>query len=207
MDEALIEKSCAAFADALAAKASVPGGGAAAALTGALGIALGSMAANFTVGKKAYAEFEDDLMRLLAEGEAVRARLLELVDEDAAAFQPLARAYGMAADDPSRAEAMEAATRAALQPPLEMMRQVARSVELLEELAEKSSRMLLSDVGCGAALAAAALRAASMNVFVNTKGLHDRAFAAEVESECDGLLAYVARAEAVADRVASGLRK
>ena len=206
MGNALTGKTCAAFADALAAKASVPGGGGAAAYAGALAAALGNMVGNFTVGKKAYAEVEDDVRRLLAEGDDARARLLALVDEDAAAFEPLARAYGIAADDPGRADALEEATRGALLPPLEVMRQAAHVVELLEEMGEKGSRMLVSDVGCGAALAAAALRAASMNVFVNTKGLRDRAFAAEVEAECDELLAYASRADALAERVAAGLR-
>mgnify|MGYP002510611570 CR=1 FL=1 len=206
MDKALTRETCAAFADALAAKASVPGGGGAAAYAGALAAALGNMVGNFTVGKKAYAAVEDDMRRLLVEGDAARARLLALVDEDAAAFEPLARAYGIAADDPTRADALEEATRGALQPPLETMRQVVHVVELLEEMGEKGSRMLLSDVGCGAALAAAALRAASMNVFVNTKGLRDRALADEVEAECDELLACASRADALADRVAAKLR-
>ena len=89
-----------------------------------------------------------------------------------------------------------------------MMRQIAKAIELLEEMGEKGSRMLLSDVGCGALLCRAALEAASLNVFVNTKTLADRAFAESVEAECDALLAeYGPRAEACAAKVMAHIRK
>jgi formiminotetrahydrofolate cyclodeaminase len=192
----------------LAAKESVPGGGGAAALVGALGVALGSMVGNFTTGKKRYADVEDDIRRMLADGEAIRLTLLELVEEDAAAFYPLSQAYGIPKEDPTRAQVLEDATKNACAAPVEMMRQIAKAIELLEEMGEKGSRMLLSDVGCGALLCRAALEAASLNVFVNTKTLADRAFAESVEAECDALLAeYGPRAEACAAKVMAHIRK
>ena len=207
MPEKLMDGSCTAFADALAAKVSVPGGGGAAAYVGALGVALCSMVGNFTTGKKKYAEYEEDIQRMLAEGEEIRARLLALVDEDAEAFFPLSQAYAIPKEDPTRAEVLERCTKHALAGPLEMMRQIARSVELLEEMQAKGSRLLLSDVGCGAACAAAALRAAALNVFINTNALTDRDFASRVEAEADTLLAYVPRAVTVADAVCASLRE
>lgn len=207
MTEKMMDKSCSEFTAELAGKVSVPGGGAAAAYAGALGVALCSMVGNFTTGKKKYAEYEEDVQRMLAEGERIRARLLELVEEDAEAFYPLSQAYGIPRDDPSREEQLEECAKAALLPPLEMMRQVAASIDLLEEMGEKGSRMLLSDVGCGAACAAAAMQAAALNVFVNTKGLKDREFAAKVDAEADELLAYVPRAQALVGRVAAGIRE
>ena len=206
MTDKMMDKSCTEFAAELAGKVSVPGGGGAAAYVGALGVALCSMVGNFTTGKKKYAEYEEDVQRMLAEGETVRARLLELVEEDAAAFFPLSQAYGIPKEDPTRDEQLEKCTKAALAGPLEMMRQIAKAIELLEEMNVKGSRMLISDVGCGAVCAAAAMRAASMNVFINTKGLKDRDYAAKVEAEADELLAYVPRAKAVADEVAAGIR-
>ncbi len=206
MTDKMMDKSCTEFAAELAGKVSVPGGGGAAAYVGALGVALCSMVGNFTTGKKKYAEYEEDVQRMLAEGETVRARLLELVEEDAAAFYPLSQAYGIPKEDPTRDEQLEKCTKAALAGPLEMMRQIAKAIELLEEMNVKGSRMLISDVGCGAVCAAAAMRAASMNVFINTKGLKDRDYAAKVEAEADELLAYVPRAKAVADEVAAGIR-
>ena len=206
MTDKMMDKSCTEFAAELAGKVSVPGGGGAAAYVGALGVALCSMVGNFTTGKKKYAEYEEDVQRMLAEGETVRARLLELVEEDAAAFYPLSQAYGIPKEDPTRDEQLEKCTKAALAGPLEMMRQIAKAIELLEEMNVKGSRMLISDVGCGAVCAAAAMRAASMNVFINTKGLKDRDYAAKVEAEADELLAYVPRAKAVADEVAASIR-
>ncbi len=198
---------CSDFAAVLAAQEPVPGGGGAAALVGALGVALGSMVGNFTTGKKRYADVEDDIRRMLDEGEEIRTRLLQLIDEDADAFAPLAKAYGIPKDDPTRAQVLEEATKGACVAPVEMMRQIARAIALLEEMGEKGSRMLLSDVGCGALLCRAALEAASLNVFVNTKTLADRDFAQKLEAECDDLLAsYIPRAEACAASVMTHIR-
>ena len=83
------EQSCGAFLDALASKSPVPGGGGASALAGALGAALCTMVGNYTVGKQKYAAVEEDVKALMARAEDLRARLLGLVDTDAAAFEPL----------------------------------------------------------------------------------------------------------------------
>ena len=207
MAEKLVELSCVAFSEALAGKQSVPGGGGAAAIVGALGAALCEMVGNFTTGKKTYAAVEEDIQRMLAEAEEVRVNLIALVDADAEAFEPLSRAYGIPKSDPTRAEVLEAATKGACAAPLEMMRECAKAVELLEEMELKGSRMLLSDVGCGGALAASALEAAALNVVVNTKTLSDRAYAEALEAEVDGLLAeYVPRANAIAARVTARVK-
>ena len=207
MAEALTEKSCIGFAEALAAKEPVPGGGGAAAYVGALAAALCSMVGNFTTGKKTYAAVEDDVRRMLAEAKAVRLRLLALVAEDAVAFAPLAEAYGIPKDNPIRETVLETATKGACVAPVEMMRQIARAIELLEEMGEKGSRLLISDVGCGALLARAALEAASMNVFVNTKSYKQAEWARALEEECDALLdEYIPRAEACAASVMARIR-
>lgn len=203
----MMEKSCQEFATLLAAKESVPGGGGAAAYVGALGVALCSMVGNFTTGKKAYADVEVDVQSMIYRAGKVRERLLELVDEDAEAFYPLSRAYGIPKDDPTRATVLEEATKAACVAPMEMMRQICRSIDLLEEMGQKGSKMLVSDVGCGALLARAALEAASMNVFINTKSLQDRDHALMLEAECDAMLAtYGPKAEAVAADVMMRVR-
>jgi formiminotetrahydrofolate cyclodeaminase len=207
MKDKLIHRSCEEFARVLAAKEAVPGGGGAAALVGSLAVALCSMVGHYTSGKKAYASVEEDIARMLDEAERLRLRLLELVDEDAEAFYPLSQAYAIPRDDPRRSEVLEDATKAACAAPVEMMRYLCKAIELLEEMGEKGSRMLLSDVGCGALLCRAALEAASLNVFVNTKTMADRAFAESVEAECDALLAeYGPRAEACAAAVMKRIR-
>ena len=202
MGDKLTQKTCEDFAAALAAKEAVPGGGGAAALAGALAAALCSMVGNFTVGKKTYAAVEEDVQAMLVKAEAARIRLLELVDEDAKAFLPLSEAYAIPRDDPSRATKIESATKAACAAPLQMMRQTVAVIALLEEMGQKGSKMLLSDVGCGALLARAALEAAAINVAVNTKALKDRSFARSLDDESAALMdEYVPRAQACANRV------
>lgn len=207
MQSKLVEKSCRDFTAALSSKAPVPGGGGAAALVGALGAALCSMAGNFTVGRKKYAAVEGDVREVLKRAEALRARLLELVDRDAETFEPLSRAYGLPREDPAREATLEAASKAACQAPLEMMRAVCDIVELLEVLLEKGSAALVSDVGCGALCCAAALEGAAMNVFVNTRELRDRKAAAKLDAGADTLLMeYLPRARRVSDEVRRRLR-
>ena len=207
MCESLTSKTCTGFVEALAAKEPVPGGGGAAALVGALGTALCAMVGNFTTGKKTYAAVEGDIRRMLGEAQDVRMRLLELVQEDADGFLPLSQAYAIPRDDPKRAETLEEVTKWACAAPLEMMRQICRAIELLEEMGEKGSKMLLSDVGCGALLCRAALEAASINVFVNTKTLTSRTFAEMTEAEVDEMLdTYIPRAEACAASVMARIR-
>jgi len=203
----LVEYSCADFAALLSSKAPVPGGGGAAALTGALGAALCAMAGSLTLGKPKYAAFEGDLRRMLEDAEGIRRRLLELVDEDAAAFAPLAEAYSLPKDDPERAKVLERASLCACEAPLAMMRQIGRAIELLSEMLEKGSALLLSDVGCGALLCKAALESASLNVFVNTASL-PKEMARPLEEEAEGLLeTYAPIARRVAEEVFRRVRK
>ena len=208
MDNKITDYSCHEFAGKLAAKVSVPGGGGAAALVGALSMALCSMAGNFTTGKKKYAQYEDELQAILKEAEGIRTRLLDLVEEDAKMFEPLSVAYSIPKEDPQRVEKLEKATIDAIVPPLEMMRQIKRVIELLERMKEIGSVIMISDVGCGAALAGAALKSASLNVFINTKSLQDRDKANSFEQEADSILdEYVVRAQNVFDDVNAKLRK
>ena len=207
MSEKMIEKSCADFAAVLASKAPVPGGGGAAALVGALGTALCSMVGNLTVGRKKYAQYEADVKRMLEKGAAVQERLLDLVDKDAEAFEPLSKAYSIPKDDPKHDETLEAATKFACEAPVEMMKACCEAIELLEGMLEKGSVTLVSDVGCGALCCAAALESASMNIFVNTKTLLDREAAAKLDDQADAMLReYMPRARKVADEVNRRLR-
>ena len=196
MSDKLVDKSCVKFADELAAKLSVPGGGGAAAYVGALGVALGSMVGNFTAGKPKYAAYEEDVQRML-----------ERVDEDAQAFFPVSQAYVIPQEDPRRADVLEQCTKDALAGPFAMMQQICMAIELLEEMGAKGSRLLISDVGCGAALCQAALESAALNVYINTKGLADRDYAQQIEADCDAMLEeYVPRARKVLEGVSEEIR-
>lgn len=203
----LTEKTVKDFARQLSDKVPVPGGGGASALTAALAAALGSMAANYTIGKKNYAMYEEDVKELLATADKLRIKLLELVEEDAKAFEPLSKAYAIPKDDPNREEALQAATLNAAYTPLDIMDACADVIDVLDELVEKCSRLVLSDVGCGAILAGAALRAAAMNVFVNTSSLTDKSKAEELELTAERLLEdYLPLADVIAETVTADIR-
>ncbi len=83
------EKTCVEFVNLLASKSAVPGGGGAAALVGAIGMALGSMVCNLTIGKKKYAEYEDSVKEILVKAGEIEEKLLSMIDEDANNFLPL----------------------------------------------------------------------------------------------------------------------
>ena len=121
----LTKSSCEGFLESLASKAPVPGGGGAAALVGAAGVALGNMVGSLTVGKKKYAAVEADLRTLNARAEALRRRLETLVQADAEAFLPLAAAYGLPKETPEqqahKAAVLEQALDGACAMPLEIM--------------------------------------------------------------------------------------
>jgi len=182
------DKSIIEFTDALSGKVSVPGGGGASALAGALSAALGTMVGNFTVGKKKYAENEPRIMEIMEETEAVKKELLALVDKDAEAFEPLSKAYSIPKDEPGREEVMEKCLRDAAQVPLEIMKLCCRCILLHEELAEKGSVMMVSDAGTGAVLCWGAMYGAALNVKVNTKLMANRVYAKEVNRQVDDML-------------------
>lgn len=207
----MMEQSCTQFLAELAGKAPVPGGGGAAALVGAAGVALGNMVGCLTTGKKKYAAVEADIQALNARAEALRRELEALVQADAEAFAPLAAAYGLPKDTPARAAhkaaVLDAALNTACAVPLEIMQKCAEGIVLVEEYAAKGSVLAVSDAGCAAALCKAALQSASLNVFINTKLMTDRPRADALDAQADALLnEYVPRADAVFASVTNKLR-
>ena len=187
-----------AFAEVLASKAPVPGGGGVSAAVGALGAALASMVGNLTSGKKKYAQYEGEIQAVLIEAEELRGHLLALADADAEAFEPLSKAYSIPKDAPDRMAIMDAALRTACQPPMDIMAACCRGIELHEKLLVCGSAIAISDVGVGAALCAAALRGASYNVFINASSLSDKAEAAALAGKAQAMLdEYLPRAEEV----------
>ena len=195
------------FVEKLASSDAVPGGGGASALAGAIGMALGNMVGSLTVGKKKYADVEADIIALKAKSDELQNELLRLVDEDAVAFEPLSKAYGIPKDDPNRAKVMEDALRVATATPMDMMRACAKALDVVEEFAAKGSALAISDAGVGAALLRAAIIGASFNVFINTKSMEDRAYAENVNKEANALLEKcVAKAEEIVAKVYDKVR-
>lgn len=207
MENRLIDQSCNTFIENLASKAPVPGGGGVAAMLGALGTALCEMAGNLTAGKKKYAQYEEANRRIIAQADKLRIRFLKLVDDDAAVFEPLSKAYSIPKTHPDYTSIMREATLNACMTPYAMMKCCCDAIALLEELLGKCSVLMISDVGCGALSVKAALEAAAMNVYVNTRSMHEEESVVELEADVERmLLTYGVRAQAIADAVMDRLR-
>ena len=198
-------ESCRKFVEVLASDAPAPGGGGAAALVGAIGTALGNMVGSLTVGKKKYADVEAEIIALQGKCSALQKELLDQVEADEKGFVPLARAYGIPKDDPARAETLEKATVTACQVPVRIMELCCEAMEAIAVFAAKGSRLAVSDAGCAAVCVKAALQAASLNVFINTKTLKDRTLAEEMNARCLGMLeTYGAMADGIFETVKAG---
>ena len=206
-----MEMAIESYVNQLSSSSPTPGGGGTSALFGALGYALGSMVAALTAGKKKYAEYEQDIQKILVETARLNQRFLELMEADEKAFAPLSRAYGISKDDPARDSLLEEALKGAAEPPIQVLHTCSSLIEVLEELAIKGSRLAISDAACGAAACEAAAKAASMNIFINTKLLKDRSYAQElnltavtevenISSRCEALQAQI-RAELLTSRM------
>ena len=198
-------ESCRKFVEVLASDAPTPGGGGAAALVGVLGTALGNMVGSLTVGKKKYAEVEAEIIALKAKCDALQKELLDQVEADEVGFLPLAKAYGIPKDDPNRDKVMTEATIIACSTPMHIMELCCEAIEAIAVFAAKGSRLAVSDAGCGAVCCKVTLQAASLNVFINTKGLKDRVVAEEMNAKCLGMLdKYGAMADEIFNSVKAG---
>ena len=203
--------TCTEFVEVLASKAPVPGGGGASALVGAVGTALGNMVGSLTVGKKKYADVEDEIIECKKEADEIAKEFLELMDKDAEAFEPLSRAYGLPKSTPEeiaeKEEIMENALNVACGVPIEIMKTCARGIDLVEVFAAKGSRIALSDAGVGATLLKSAMQGASLNVYINTKSMKDRRKAEELNHLADSLREeYEAKADRIFAEVNSRIR-
>lgn len=185
----MLNKNVTEFTEALASKSAVPGGGGASALVGAVGIALGDMVGELTVGKKKYADVEEDVRALMVRAQELRVKLLSCVDKDAKAFEPLSRAYGIPKDDPTRDEVMEKCLRDAAGAPLEILDLCCEAIELQKEFAAKGSVLAISDAATGVVFSLSAMYGAAVNVKVNTKSMKDRDYAEKINAHVDAQMA------------------
>jgi len=184
------------FLDELASSAPTPGGGGAAALSGAMGAALVSMVCNLTIGKKNYEAVSEDLAKVLAKAEELRAALTNGIDEDVVAFNSLMATYGLpkATDEEkaARAAAIQEALKAATLAPLQTCKTCYEVIELSKEAADKGNVNVISDAGVAVLAANAGLRSCALNVYINAKGIKDRDFAEKQLAEVNALVAKAA---------------
>lgn len=186
------EQTIGVFLENLSSKAPVPGGGGASALAAALGNALGQMVANLTIGKKKYAQYEEEIKEIREKLETLQGELTGLADEDEKVFAPLAASYSLpSATEEEKAykeKVMEENLLAASLVPLAVMEKAVEMMTFMETLGEKGSRLAVSDVGVGIQFIRTGLAGAVMNVYINTKSMKNREKAGELNEKANRLL-------------------
>ena len=208
MSQEMMDKTCRGFAEALAAREPVPGGGSASAFVGALGASLCGMVARYGATNPALADRADDLTRAFAQADELAQELVELVSEDVRAYRRVSAAYGIPRDDPARATAIQDALHVAAMPPYRIMDACGRALALLEDMADKGSRQLRAEVACGAVFCRAAKQGASLSLFAYSPSMNDRGRAEERETAgVERLDTWLPRADALARRAADAARK
>lgn len=204
--EQIAQDSVELFLERLASADATPGGGSAAAVMGAMGAALAAMVCRLTVGKADYAAVQAEMQKALIECDALRQRLVGMVAEDVAAFDALMAAYRLPkasdADKAARSAAIQAGLQGATEAPLRCARACADVVRLCARVARHGNLNVISDAGVGVLAAAAALRSAALNVYINAPSIKDRGFAEARLAEVETLQAEVLPlAEQVFDQV------
>lgn len=195
------------FMQRLSSKAPVPGGGGASALIGATGVSLCSMVANLTSGKKKYAQYQSDLELIISRSQDAMSRLLALIQKDAEVFEPLSAAYGISKEDPNRDNILEKALVSACSVPMEIMKETADILDILEQLTIKGTRLAVSDVGVAASALRCAMESAVLNVYINTKLMKNRDYALKINTEAENILnAGVKTCDAVYRQVSQELK-
>lgn len=189
----LSDKTLRTFLDELASSAPAPGGGSAAAVSGALGAALVSMVCNLTLGKKKYEDVQTDIAEILEHSEELRHRLLDLMEDDVKAYTHVSAAYkmprGTETEKQTRAEAIESALKEATLVPLRVAEACVEVLDLCTPVAEKGNVNAVSDAGVGALAAEAGLRSAALNALINLNMIQDQAFVQAHRDKLNGLLA------------------
>ena len=146
------EVTCTKFVDETFSKAPVPGGGGVASLVGALGVALGGMVCNLTTGKKKYAQYEEDIQRIMKEAEGLKQTMMGMIDQDAENFLPLSKAYGLPTSTEEekqyKEETMQAALKVAIQVPVDIVKVSYQAIKLHQELADKGSKLEIGRASC-----------------------------------------------------------
>ena len=211
MEKKYLDFSLEEFAQDLGSKKSMPGGGSVAAYALNLANGLASMVANFTSGKKKYAAYQADIEKILEKCQAFHRESMDMVDRDAEAFLPLAAVYKMPSATEAEREAkyaqMQICLTRAASVPLDLLRLSKKVLDLHEDLLEKGSIMLLSDVGVGVAMLRSAALSARINVMINIKDIDDQAYVTRTSEEVEDLVAdIVKRSDYIYDEVFRRLR-
>ncbi|MEA5110493.1 hypothetical protein SDC9_15418 [bioreactor metagenome] len=183
----LMDMTCSAFADETASESPAPGGGSIAAYMGALGVSLGTMVANLSSHKPGWDDRWEEFSDWAEKGQVLKDELIRLVDEDTNAFNRIMDAFGLPKgsehEKAARTEAIQEATRYAIEIPFRVMKKSFETMEILKAMAETGNPNSVSDAGVGALAARSAVMGAFLNVKINAAGLNDKAFVASVIAE------------------------
>jgi glutamate formiminotransferase/formiminotetrahydrofolate cyclodeaminase len=145
------------------------------------------MVANISAHKKGMDENWEEFSDWAARGQAIKDRLLKLVDEDAIAFEEVLNAMKLPSATPDetaqRKRSVMTATKKAIEVPCLVMQAAMESMEILKKMAEKGLKSSVSDAGVGALMAYASIKGAYLNVRINCNSLEDKTYAEKVISE------------------------
>lgn len=195
----LIRKDLIAFADETASESPAPGGGSVSAYVAALGVSLATMVANLSSHKRGWDDRWEEFSDAAERGQKLKDALLRAVDDDTDAFNQIMAAFGLPNATPeekaARKVAIQTATRLAIEVPLQVMRLSLESLPLIRQMVETGNPNSVTDAGVGALCARAAALGAFLNVQVNTSGLDDKAYTAQVLAEGEKMAAEAEAAE------------
>jgi len=179
-DSRLVNMTLTAFADETASESPAPGGGSIAAYVGSLGAALATMVANLSSHKKGWDDRWEEFGTWAEKGQQYKKQLVQLVDADTKAFNLIMTAFGLPKgtdeEKAARKAAIQAATKVAIEVPLQVMEAAYGSMEVIQAMAEMGNPNSVSDAGVGALCARSAVMGAFMNVRINAAGYDDTAF-------------------------------
>ena len=182
-DQPLIHMRLNQFADTAASEAPAPGGGSVSAYVGALGAALGTMVANLSSHKRGWDDRWEEFSRWAEQGQVIKDTLLRLVDDDTHAYNRLLEAFrlpqGSAEEKAARSQAIQTATKGAIDVPFRVMQQALASMDVLRAMVQHGMTSSISDAGVGALCARTAVMGAYLNVRINTSGVKDAAYVEE----------------------------
>lgn len=188
------------FANETASESVAPGGGSVSAYVGSLGVALATMVANLSSHKRGWDDQWETFSDWAVKGATLKDSLLALVDEDTQAFNAILAAFRLPKtteeEKTTRKEAIQAATRYAIDVPLKVMELAYQSMEVIKAMVELGNPNSVTDAAVGALCARTAVRGAHLNVTVNLAGLADKEAATQLADKAGALLQAAESAEA-----------
>ncbi len=188
----LVDLTVEGFANETASESPAPGGGSISATMGAMGAALGTMVANLSSHKRGWDDRWEEFSEWAEKGKYYQDELLKMVDEDTNAFNKIMDAFGLPKkteeDKAIRHQAIQDATKYAIEVPFKVMQLCYESMEVNKAMAEFGNPNSVSDAGVGAIAALAGVKGAFLNVKINTSDLDDKAFVKKIISKGSKLL-------------------